>query len=143
MSTEENKAVVRRFFEGYNIRDLNEIRETLAHEHVQHQPPYPDVTNLDDFIEGESAWMIAFPDAIVTIEDLVAEDDKIAGRVTFRGTHKGDLGDVPATGNRITASGIFISRLEGGKIVETWDNFDYLGFFQQLGGIPSMDESEG
>jgi predicted ester cyclase len=143
MSIEENKALVRHFFEGYNMRDLNIIRESLASEHVQHQPPYPDVNSLDAFIEGESAWTAAFPDAIITIEDLVAEGDKVAGRVTFRGTHKGDMGDILPTGNRITASGIFISRFHGGKIVETWDSFDYLGFFQQLGVTPPLSEGEG
>ena len=140
MSTVENKAIVRRFFEGFNKWNMDVIRKTLAPDHVHHQPPYPDVTSLDDFIEGESAWTTAFPDAIVTIEDLVAEGDKVAGRVTFRGTHKGDMGDIPPTGNRITASGIFISRFDGGKIVETWDSFDYLGFYQQLGVIPPPGE---
>ena len=74
----------------------------------------------------------------VTIEDQIAERDKVVTRFTFRGTHQGEFMGVPATGKVVTVTGIYISRIAGGKCVEDWENLDMLGWLQQLGAIPQM-----
>jgi predicted ester cyclase len=84
----------------------------------------------------------AFPDARVTVEDQIAEGDKVVDRWTATGTPTGDLMSVPPTGRRIEVSGITISRFAGGKIVEDWYQGDDLGMMQQLGVIPSGEASE-
>jgi predicted ester cyclase len=84
----------------------------------------------------------AFPDARVTVEDQIAEGDKVVDRWTATGTPTGDLMGVPPTGRRIEVSGITISRFAGGKIVEDWYQGDDLGMMQQLGVIPSGEASE-
>jgi steroid delta-isomerase-like uncharacterized protein len=90
-----------------------------------------------------SADMTAYPDLQITIEDMIAEGDKVVVRYTFRGTQEGETQGIPPTGNHVTVTGIFMCRCEGGKIVEEWENWDDLGLLQQLGVIPSLGESEG
>ncbi len=80
----------------------------------------------------------AFPDTQITIEDQLAEGDMVATRWTARGTHQGELMGVPPSGNRVEVAGITISRIEGGKIEEDWDNYDALGMMQQIGAIPEQ-----
>jgi hypothetical protein len=76
----------------------------------------------------------------VTIEDLIAEEDKVAARVRFCGTHQGELEGLDPTGRRVESTGIVLSRIEGGKIAEDWANFDDLGLMRQLGAIPEPEE---
>lgn len=83
-----------------------------------------------------SMFRTAFPDLHSTVEDQVAEGGKVVTRWTARGTHRGSLMDIPATGKTVTMSGITINRLAGSKIVETWNTFDQLGLMQQLGVVP-------
>jgi steroid delta-isomerase-like uncharacterized protein len=81
--------------------------------------------------------LAAFPDFAVTVEDAVAEGDKVALRVTIRGTHQGALMGTPPTGKPIAISGMSLWRIADGKIVERWESADMLGLMQQLGVIPS------
>ena len=69
------------------------------------------------------------------MEDVIAEGDKVAARLRFRGTHRGEVQGIAPTGRRVDCTGIVISRMEGGKIAEDWANFDDLGMMQQLGVI--------
>ncbi len=139
MSTEENKALVRRFFEEFwNQKNLAAADEQLAANHSDHTsgsppglPPGP-----EGFKYFASAYFTAFPDLHFTIEEMIAEGDTVATRWTSRGTHKGELSGIPATGKSTTSSGITITRIAGGKSIETWTNFDLLGLLQQLGVIP-------
>ena len=85
----------------------------------------------------------AFPDFHVTIEDQIAEGDRVATRWTMRGTHEGEFRGISPTGKQITVTGIGIFRFSDGKVVESWDNFDQLGMMRQLGVIPSPEESTG
>ena len=78
----------------------------------------------------------AFPDLHVTVEDLIAEGDRVAARLRFRGTHLGELDGIAPTGRRVDCTGIVISRIEEGKIAEDWANFDDLGMMQQLRLVP-------
>jgi predicted ester cyclase len=75
----------------------------------------------------------AFPDLQITVEDMVAEGDKVAVRWRLRATHQGEFMGIPPTGNQVTMTGIDINRLEGGRLVERWGNEDMLGLLQQLG----------
>ena len=79
-----------------------------------------------------------FPDIDVSVDDLIAEGDRVVIRWTGTGTHSGEFMGVPATGVKISVTGIAIDRIEGGKIVEHWEQFDTLGMMQQLGAIPSQ-----
>jgi steroid delta-isomerase-like uncharacterized protein len=80
----------------------------------------------------QSKYRKAFPDHRLAIEDQIAEGDKVVTRWTTQGTHKADLPGIPATGKHVKITGITISRLSNGKIVEEWQNWDALGLLQQL-----------
>jgi predicted ester cyclase len=84
------------------------------------------------------AFLTAFPDQHYTVEELIAEGDKVVCRFTFRATHQGDFMGIPPTGKAVTVTGIYISRLSGGKFVEDWRQVDDLGWLQQLGAIPQL-----
>ena len=79
----------------------------------------------------------AIPNLHFSVEDQIAEDDKVVTRVTVTGTQQGDLPRIPAAGKQFTSSGIVIFRFEDGKAVEAWMEFDFLGLYRQLGAIPS------
>jgi predicted ester cyclase len=83
----------------------------------------------------------AFPDLHGTIEDQIAEGDKVVSRMTYRGTHQGELMGIPPTGKQVTMSFIGIHRITAGKVAEGWVNFDALGMMQQLGVIPSPERA--
>ena len=138
MSTEENKALVRRWIEEDNRRNLAGVEELLARDYVWHGTGgFPDM-DLAGLKQLETAFWTAFPDMHATVENLIAEGDKVAYRFTIRGTHQGEFMGVPATGKVVTVTGIYISRIAGGKVVEDWESFDALGLMQQLGAIPPM-----
>src|SRR5947209_9301219 len=123
MSAEENKALNHRFFEEFwDQKNLAVADELMAPDHVNHTagsppglPPGP-----EGFKQFASVYFTAFPDLRITIDDLVAEGDKVVTRWTTRATHKGDLMGIPPTSKQVTITGITIDRIDGGKIVETW-----------------------
>ena len=135
---EENKALVRRRFENlFNAGDLTVADEITAQDSVNHDP------TLDDLPRGPkgdkpvvSLYRGAFPDANISVEEQIAEGDEVVIRWTGRGTHQGELMSVPPSGNRVEVSRITINRVSGGKIAETWANYDALGMMQQIGAIP-------
>ena len=85
------------------------------------------------FKQRFTAVRAAFPDANLTIEDGIAVGDKVASRWTLRGTHTGPFASVAPTGRHVVITGMNICRIQGGKVVEHWANFDHLGLLQQLG----------
>jgi predicted ester cyclase len=87
-------------------------------------------------------YRTTFPDVRITIEDQVAEGDKVVTRWTGRGIHQGDLMGIAPTGTRATVTGITIDHISGGKVAETWANFDVMGMIQQLGVIPSPEQAQ-
>lgn len=141
MSTEENKATMRRAIEeGWNQGNVAVFDELSAPNWIYHDPGNLDVRTLEDYKRFVSQTRSAFPDLHFTIEDLVAEGDKVVMRGTFRGTNTGDIVapmPIPATGKQVTMTGISIARFAGGKAVEVWTQGDNLGLFQQLGLIPA------
>ena len=144
MSTEENKALVRRYCEEWNKgkeAGMAFMEERYAPDYVIHGAPpgiFPGLAGLRQLI---TAFWTAFPDEHAVVEDLIAEGDKVVHRSTWRATHQGEFMGVPATGKVVTLTGISISRLASGKVVEDWDSFDALGLMQQLGVIPQMAQA--
>jgi len=145
MSAETNKALVRREFEEMFGQggDLDTAGEFYAPDYVLHEPTSGEVRGLEAARQFAAAYRVAFPDLQTTIEDQVAEGDKVVSRFSGRGTHLGETEDFgPATGNRIQITGITIDRVADGKIVEEWANFDALGLLQQIGLIREADEPD-
>jgi steroid delta-isomerase-like uncharacterized protein len=144
MSTEENKALARRWAEIFNQANLDLVDEIYAPDCVLHDPTMPeDTRGVEGAREFYSMYRSAFPDTEITIEDQVAEGDKVATRWTAHGTQQGEMMGVPPSGNRVEVAGMTISRSEGGKIVEEWNNYDALGLMQQIGAIPEPGEQAG
>ena len=138
MSTEDNKATTRRFFEEvWSQGKLTVVDEFCAPSFIYHTPTGP-IHGLDGFKQFATMYRTAFPDLHIPMEDMIAEADKVVTRWTARGTHKGDLMCIPPTGKQATITGILIGRFESGKFVEGWIEFDALGMMQQLGVVPSM-----
>ena len=140
MSIEENKSIVRRFFEvGPSKGDLDAANELLAPDFFLHvpMPCSPGVRGIDEVV---SACRAAFQDLQVTVEDMVTEGDMVAARFTARGVHNGAFMGLPPTGKPITMTGMEIFRLENGKIAELWGEANLLGLMQQLGILPPMEQ---
>jgi steroid delta-isomerase-like uncharacterized protein len=132
----ENKALVRRFFEvGPSQGDLRAARELLADDFALHVP-LPCSPSIQGMIEVISACRAAFEHLEVTVDDLVAEGDRVAARFTARGIHRGDFMGQSATGRSITMTGIEIFRIENGRIAELWGEANLLGLMGQLGILP-------
>ena len=141
--SEANKAVVRRFVEEIvNRWNPGLLPELVAAGHVDHWPD-GDLYGPEGARIGIAEYRAAFADLSVTIEDLIAEGDRVAYRFTLRGTHTGPFLAVPATGRRVTATGIGIGRLAGGKLVESWINLDVLGLLRQLGAVGAGQPAHG
>ena len=131
MSVEENKALIRRVYDLWNRRELAAAFDLFDSSYVAHTTDRDMSLEEERKLDGE--FFAAFPDATGTIELMVAEGNKVAIRVTWRGTHKGEYAGIGPTGNRVemTNSGIF--RIAGGKVAELWATLDNLRFMQQLG----------
>jgi steroid delta-isomerase-like uncharacterized protein len=138
MSTEENKAIVRRYQEAYNSNNFDALNEIVAPDFISHSlapglPPGLQGGNL-----MHQMTMAAMPDYQVSIDDLIAEEDKVVTRFTMTGTHTGaDFLGLSPSGRKINVTGISIFRLANGKIAEHWANEDALALLQQLGAMPT------
>ncbi len=137
--TQRNKVVVRRFVEEVqNANDWAAYDELNDPGFVNLSAPPgipPDRAGGKMFLQG---FANAFPDARFTIEDMIAEGDRVATKKTFTGTHTGDFAGIAPTGNRVTLTYVDILRLRDGRIIEHWLNMDQLSFMQQLGVIPTQ-----
>jgi predicted ester cyclase len=142
---EENKAVARRAFEDhFNTGNFDLAEEIFTVDYVNHDPSLPDFGSGPEAAnQAARLYRDAFPDARITVEDQVAEGDRVATRWSARGTHQGELVGVDPTGNEVQITGITISRIEGSKIAEDWINYDALGMMQQIGAIPEPGEQAG
>jgi predicted ester cyclase len=140
MTTEENKATVRRFFEElFNQGNLAIADEIVDVDHLDHMLG-PDVPRGPASVqEAVRANRALFPDLRFTVEDTIAEGDRVVARVKQRGTQLGDidtpLGCIPATGSPITIDAILIFRVAGGRLRESWGVFDALSAMKQAGAM--------
>lgn len=135
-SLEENKALVRQAIGRlWNEGCPEAVDEFLAPAFIDHQPTPGPPQTLDDIKQELRMYRTAFPDLHITIEDQIAEGDRVVSRWTARATHRGPLWGVPATGRSVAVMGVFIDRLADGKIQEEWAHWDRLGLLQQLGVV--------
>jgi len=138
MSVEENRGLVQRYFEElYNKGDLARLDELVADSYVNRCPITPGLSGSGSTRQAITLIRAAFPDFRVTVEELIAEGDRVASRLTLRGTHKGEFLGIPPTGKEATVALYDIFRISEGKIVERWGLFDQLGLMQQLGVVSS------
>ena len=137
MSTEQNKALVRRFFEEYNMAVVDEL---FVPNYVHHDPGLPPEMqgSREAYKQVTAMFRAGFPDIKMTVEDLVAEGEEVVARWIWHGTNQGEFQGMPPNGKQVTGSGISIHRVASGKLAEAWVNFDALGMLQQLGVIPPM-----
>ena len=126
--SEENKAIVRRQEEElFTQGNLDAADEVYAPDYVGHDPSNPeDVRGLQAAKQAASDYRRAFPDLRVSVEDLVAEGDRVVARVTMRGTHQGDFQGLAPTGKEVQVRAIEIFRISNGKIIEHWGHADDL-----------------
>ncbi len=139
MSSEQNKAIVRRTLEEPWKGNLDVIDELVATDYVGHDPATPEpLYGPEGVKEFITTYRAAFPDARIMVEQQLAEGELVATRWSGRGTHEGELMGIEPTGKQVTVSGLTISRLENDKIVEEHQNWDTFGMMQQLGAVPAL-----
>ena len=134
---EENKAIIRSWVEAFNEGNLEAVDELLTDSYIRHDPNSPEVRSPEEEKQLIAMYRWAFPDLHFTVEDMVAEDDRVAIRLGISATHKGELLGIPPTENRLSLTAMEIYHLKEGKIDEQWVNVDTLGMMQQLGAIPA------
>jgi len=134
---EDAKLIAMRLFEDPWKGNFDVFDEFVSPNYVGHDPAEPEPirgpagarANIEKYIAG-------FPGGSITVDEQIAEGDKVATRWTGRGTHGGEVAGIAPTGKDVTVSGLTISRFEGGMVVEDWTNWDTLGLLVQLGAIP-------
>jgi len=137
MSTDNNKAVYWRYIqEVFNEGRLDRLNELLAPDYTYHEAPPGTPAGAEGIRQVVTQFRGAFPDLKITIEEQIAEGDRVCSRATTRGTHKGPLFGIPATGKSVTMTGITWVRVVDGKITDSWVKNDVLGLMSQLGVIP-------
>jgi predicted ester cyclase len=143
MSIEENKAIVRRFFEELLSTDNFAVAdEILSPAFRFYFAGSPVAMDLESYMEFLVARRAAFPDRRFVVEDMIAEGDKVSARFTMRGTHKGEFRGIAPSGTELTMTGIDMIRLSEGKMVEDRVEVDQLGMMQQLGAVTSPQQAE-
>jgi steroid delta-isomerase-like uncharacterized protein len=145
MTAKDNKARSRRFFEEvWNRGNMGVLDELIAPELVDHDPAAP---GLPAGREGFRQWVTmvrdAFPDVHFTIDDQIAEGDRVVTRWTARGTQRGPFLGIPASGKQVTVTGIALARYANGQNTENWVSWDRLGMLQQLGALPLQERTAG
>jgi steroid delta-isomerase-like uncharacterized protein len=139
MSAEQNKAIVRRFVEAVlNQRNLTLLDEVIHQDHVEHNAPPGVEPGIEGMRSGLQRFFAAFPDFHSTIEQQIAEGDRVVTHYTNRGTHQGDLFGIPPSDKAVAYTTMDVIRIENGKIAERWSIDDNLTRFQQLGLIPAQ-----
>jgi predicted ester cyclase len=141
VSTEGNKAIFRRYIEEVGNKGNLDVADEIFDQYLAHQS---DGSVLErgpgDVKKFMGEFHQAFPDLHTTIEDQIAEGDKVVNRWRARGTHRGEFRGIAPTGTEVETKGIGIFRFSEGKVVESWDNLDQLGMMKQLGVVTSSRE---
>lgn len=141
MSAEENKALVRRFYEEIDKGNIDILDELVAEDYIDHNPPpFPGLAGGREGLKQAFRIFLKATPGYHDIEEQIAEGDKVVTRMTSFGRHEGDLPGAPRTGNELKMTSITIHRIENGKLAEKWSDKDTLGFLQQIGVIPSMSK---
>ncbi|MCW4037485.1 MAG: ester cyclase [Candidatus Bathyarchaeota archaeon] len=132
MSLEKNKAIIRKVIEAINKRNTAVLDELIAHDFIYRTHQMRGLDVIKQVVEEEVA---GFPDLHVTIEDIIAEGDKVWIRLTETATHTGKFRGLRPTGRKITYTAVTIWRIVDGKVVEGWGVYDQLDYYQKLGVI--------
>ena len=134
--TDTNRALIQRYFALWNDPDLtrlDELSEILASDVVDHAAGPDEQSGLSGLRDTFTRWRTAFPDFVATIEDQIAENDKVVTRWTLRGTHLGAYDGIPASGRPIVMPAVSIDRVANGRITDEWYFADHLDLLRQLG----------
>ena len=134
MGVKENKAIILRFYDLYNRKEIDAAYELFAPEYIFHSPTGD--MSREQVKQFDTMLVPAFPDAICTINDIIAEGDKVAFRVNMRGTHTGPFMGTAPTGKKIEMNNTYIVKIVGNKWVEQWGTTEFPLLMQQLGVIP-------
>ena len=130
----QNKALVRSVFEAWDNGDFETFKELLAPDYAFYYPSGSNTpVSREEMIENGKAWHNAFPDITFGVEEMLAVGDKVISRFIMRATHEGEFQSIPATGNKIEWTGIIITHIENGKVIEDKEEFSILDMMQQLG----------
>jgi steroid delta-isomerase-like uncharacterized protein len=139
---ETNRVVARRFGEEvWGRGDVQAADEVLAEDFIEHRPAPGQGPGREGHKQVLKVWRAAFPDLTISVDDLLADGDRVVLRWTAHATHRGELMGMPATGRRVTLTGIDILRIVDGRIVERWGEFNSTEMLQQLGALPAADAS--
>jgi steroid delta-isomerase-like uncharacterized protein len=133
---EENKALIRRVYEAMDKRDWTKFAEMHSTDFVYHTPDNPKPQTREELLQSVREMAASLPDWHTTIEDIIAEGDKVVTRETLRGTNTGEVSGNPPTGKELTLPLIHIFRIKDGKIAETWEMYNTMSVMQQLGIMP-------
>lgn len=139
MSVEQNKAIVLKFYAAFDHKDVEQGRLLMSSDIVGRGIGTDTLNGYDAFMQYGIMMFTAFPDGRHTLEEVIAEDDKVITRGTFVGIHQGELMGIPPTGKQIKFSVVHIDRVVNGKIVEHWGQGDTFAMMQQLGVVPSSN----
>jgi steroid delta-isomerase-like uncharacterized protein len=143
MSAEDNKALVRRFYEdAWNKHNPAVVDDMYRADFVDRSPDIPGIPHTRDGLKQfMGVYLRAFPDARITVEDQLVEGDRVVTRWTAHGTQTGEFMEMAPSGKTVSVTGIQIDRLSGGKIIESWTLFDQLAMLQQLGAVPTLRQA--
>ena len=139
MSLEANKAIVRSTIEAINTRDLSSIDDLVESDFVDHMRQRRGREGLKQFL---TMIFKSFSDFHMTIEDMIAEGDKVWVRTTITATHTGEFAGLVPTGQKFTEPSIWIYRIIVGKVVERWDVQDELDFYKKIGAIEYTEKGK-
>lgn len=144
MALEQNKALLRRFWdEVFNEKNLDAIDEMFTADWAYHGAGGQELRGPESLKEFLGSYFRAFPDMEATVDEILAEEDKVVTRATGRGTHQGELMGMPPTGKQISVPVICITRVVDNKIAEDWELIDLYGMLQQLGVLASPSRPGG
>ena len=137
MSVAENKAVVHRWFEAFNTRDLAAEAAVRSPDFVAHIAGLPGPLDSTGWTQFIASFLTGFPDFRLAVDEVLGEGDRVVVRWTFHGTHSGAFLGIPPTGKAVAMAAIEINRVGGGQVVEHRVVLDQLGLLQQLGVVPT------
>ncbi|NJK53359.1 MAG: ester cyclase [Leptolyngbyaceae cyanobacterium SU_3_3] len=133
-NTDRNKAIYQRYIQQvFNQGQLDLLDEILSPSYVYHEAPPDILPGAEGIRQVVSIFRAAFPDLEITIDDQLADGDKVCSRATTRGTHQGEIFGIPATGKAVTMTGLTVVRIVDGRITESWVKNDVMGLMNQLG----------
>jgi predicted ester cyclase len=132
------KTIVRQLIEEPWKGNTDVIDKYVAPAYIAHDPSEPEpIRGPEGFKAQIQKYLAGFPDGRITVDDQIAEGDKVATRWTGRGTQTGEIAGIAPTGKEVTVTGTTISRIEGGLVIEEWNTWDTLGMLVQLGAVPA------